>query len=120
MIDLRRMRMLNLSIGNRKLDRRMVALARRMAVFAEDYDPYGFRDAMSADTIDEEIELLTLDNYECIKGGDFAFFTEWVDPETLTREMMREYVEIMDEIDYIKSRLVKCQSETNSCKHFKN
>ena len=56
----------------RKRDRRMRDLSYRIAYFWEDYDPYGFRDAMdNYETLDDAIQRAADYAYSEMRSGNF-------------------------------------------------
>lgn len=56
----------------RKRDRRMRDLSYRIAYFWEDYDPYGFRDAMdNCETLDDAIQRAADYAYSEMRSGNF-------------------------------------------------
>ena len=92
----------------RKRDRRMRDLAYRIAYFMEDYDPYGFRDALEVwETLDDGIRKAADYAYSEMRSGNYNQLIH-----DIYDDNMDGLPELKAEMDSIISDLKRLQSSS--------
>ncbi len=79
-------------------------LAQRIARYMEDYDPYGFMDALeTGQTVEEGLVTASEEVYRVLCSDDFATVREWIyDPDIRDRRTKKEMKSILRELKKIE------------------
>lgn len=64
--------------AQKKIERKKIELAYRIAEYMEDFDPYGFRDSLDGETIEEGLEMAAGETLGYINNGQYDEVISWM------------------------------------------
>ncbi len=103
--------------AQKQIERKKVELAYRIADYMEDFDPYGFRDSLEGETIEEGLENAARETLGYINSGQYDEVISWLgDTDCWTDsphdlEMKQEMESIISGLKWLKENDSRTKSK---------